>query len=242
MNLKLTLGKVAKLLNVSTDTLRRWDKSGILTAERSNKLSGHRYYSNESLETYLYDNIFKFCYKWATRKMGQEPPSIFYCQNSSIFQARLSKMEAELMKTDSLKDIYSLLVAITGEIGNNAFDHNLGNWSDISGLFFGYNLKSRQIVLADRGQGLYKTLKRVKPEIKDDQEALKTAFTEIISGRAPENRGNGLKYVRRVVEMIPIELYFKSGNAELTLTKNDSEVKPRQAQKRMLGCLALIKF
>lgn len=242
MNIWLTIGEAAKILRVSVDTLRRWDKNGILVSERNNKKDGYRHYSNEVIESYLRDNVFKLGYAWASNKTGKEPPSIFYCQNSSIFQARLSKMEFEFNKIDSLKERASLLVAITGEIGNNAFDHNIGNWTDVPGLFFGYDLKSKQIVLADRGQGIYKTLKRVKPTLKDDREALKTAFTEILSGRAPENRGNGLKYVKRAVEIIPIELFFQSGKAKLKIDKNNPEIKIKIARKKLQGCVALIKF
>jgi len=242
MSVKLTIGEVAKVLKVSMDTLRRWDKSGVLAAERENENDGYRYYSNEAIELYLKNNIFKLGYKWAGDKIGKEPPGIFYCQNSSIFQARLARMESEFSKIDSLKENFSLLTAITGEIGNNAFDHNIGNWLDVPGLFFGYNLKSKQIVLADRGQGLFKTLKRVKPEIEDDHDALKTAFTEILSGRAPESRGNGLKYVRRIVGMMPIELFFQSGVAELNIDNNNLEIKTKVARKKIPGCVVLIKF
>lgn len=242
MSVKLTIGEVAKILQVSLDTLRRWDKSGKLVAERNNEDAGYRYYSNEAVELYLKSNIFKLGYNWAANKTGNQPPNTFYCQNSSIFQARLSKMEYELSRIDFLKENYSLLVAVTGEIGNNAFDHNIGNWLDVPGLFFGYDLKSRQIVLADRGQGLYKTLKRVKPGLVNDHDALKTAFTEILSGRAPESRGNGLKYVKRVVEKISIELFFQSGIAELNIDKNNAEIETKNSTKKIHGCVALIKF
>lgn len=239
MDKKFTIGEAAKILRVSLFTLRRWDEKGILVAERKNSF---RYYSNETIGSYLKNNIFKLGYKWAAKKTGEEPPDIFYCQNSSIFQAKLSKMESEFGRQDSLKEIFSLLVAITGEIGNNTFDHNIGNWPDMPGLFFGYDLNSKQIVLADRGQGIYNTLKRVKPELTNDSGALKTAFTEILSGRAPESRGNGLKYVKRIVEMIPIELFFQSGNAELNIEKNNSEINTKIARKKIQGCFALIKF
>ena len=78
--------------------------------------------------------------------------------------------------------------------------------------------------MADRGQGVQKTLKRVRPQIADDEEALKIAFTEIVSGRAPESRGNGLKFVRKIItevaKLAPIKLSFQSGSAVLTLSHN----------------------
>jgi len=35
------------------------------------------------------------------------------------------------------------------------------------------------------------------PELSTDEEAVRTAFTKVVSGRAPESRGNGLKFVRK---------------------------------------------
>ena len=64
------------------------------------------------------------------------------------------------------------------------------------GIYYGYNLEQRQIVLADRGLGILKTLQQTIPGLSGHKEALHIAFTEIVSGRAPEKRGNNLKYVR----------------------------------------------
>jgi len=48
---------------------------------------------------------------------------------------------------------------------------------------------------------------------------LKKAFTEIITGRAPEKRGNGLKFVLRSLQKIPkiISFTFISDSAKLFL-------------------------
>lgn len=96
--------------------------------------------------------------------------------------------------------------------------------------------------MADRGVGVLATLKRIKPELNNDEEALYVAFTEILSGRSPESRGNGLKFVRKIVSENPIGLLFQSGNAELTLTKNSSTLDIRRVSEPCRGCLALITF
>ena len=131
-----------------------------------------------------------------------------------------------------------MLAAIAGEIGNNSFDHNLGSWPDVSGIFFGYDLSGAQItiILADRGQGVLKTLKRVKPELKNDEEALFTAFHEKISGRAPEPRGNGLKFVREAIEGSKRHLVFISGSAKIELNEKIN-ISHTEA---IHGCLAVI--
>ena len=48
----LTINEAAKLLDVSIDTLRRWDKNGKLKAFRL-KEDGYRYYPKETIELYL---------------------------------------------------------------------------------------------------------------------------------------------------------------------------------------------
>jgi len=172
-------------------------------------------------------------------KEAQEK-SEFYCETRDVFQARLDRMLREFLRSGKADEtnIY-LASAIAGEIGNNSFDHNLGSWPDVSGIFFGYKNENNniEIVLADRGQGVLKTLKKVKPEIVDDEDALKTAFTERISGRAPEKRGNGLKFVRENVEDRKMHLLFSSGDAQIEI---NAEMKIGKAETEVGGCLAVL--
>lgn len=236
----LTIGETAKILNVSIETLRRWDKSGRFLSIRK-KPGGNRYYLRKNIENYLRD-LFGLAKKWAFNEIGVEPKEQFYCQTSYVFQARLMKLENELKNITGLENIFPLIVAIAGEIGNNSFDHNLGNWPDIPGIFFGYDLNKRYIVLADRGQGILATLKRVRLELSNDQDAMRIAFTEIISGRAPEARGNGLKFVRQVIADNSMGLFFQTGDAELNIEKNNLELNIKKSDVYLRGCIALIKF
>jgi len=103
-------------------------------------------------------------------------------------------------------------------------------------------LLKRQITLADRGQGLLKTLRRVRPLLKNDEEALQTAFTEFISSRAPEERGNGLKFVKNVVTENNLSLLFQSGDAELRLKKDDKKINTEETTPYFHGCMAIINF
>jgi hypothetical protein len=98
------------------------------------------------------------------------------------------------------------------------------------------------VVLADRGLGVLKTLKRVKPDLKDHKQALGVAFTEIISGRAPEARGNGLKYVRKIISENNIDLLFQSGDAKLEMSGRSSDLKITSSADNFHGCLAFISF
>jgi excisionase family DNA binding protein len=240
-NGQLRINEAAQYLGVSVDTLRRWDKKGKLKSLRASNRN-HRYYSLTQLEEFLTSSCVRLAIKWAGSSIGEKPNDIFYCSDSSVFQGRLYKLRNALSKNKEIESFFSLLISIVGEIGDNSFGHNLGNWPDLIGIFFAYDVKKKIIVLADRGQGVFKTLKRVKPELQNDAEALKVAFTEIISGRAPESRGNGLKYVRAIVETNPIDLFFQSGEAELNLSQNNLILKIKKAEKPIRGCLVIIKF
>lgn len=232
----LTITQAAQVLGVSVDTLRRWDKSGKLAAIR--KEGGtHRYYTRRDLDL-LASDLLKLASHWAFS--GGELSPDFYCSNSAVFQARLIKLQDTLQNSGKAGDYFPLIVAITGEIGNNSFDHNLGNWPDVPGIFFGYDVNKGSIVLADRGLGVLETLRRVRPQLKSHQEALQVAFTETVSARAPEQRGNGLKFVRQVIADNPIDLFFQSGDAELRLSGNESNLQITRSGITIRGCLAKI--
>lgn len=137
-------------------------------------------------------------------KASSEKNTDLFCTTRDIFQARLDSF---ISRTGQY-----LLSAVVGEIGNNTFDHN---WAyaegQARGTYFNTDYKG-YIVLADFGRDLKNSLSVVK-NCDSDMEAVKTAFTEHISGRAPEQRGNGLKFVLESVKEKVWSLYFQSGNA-----------------------------
>ena len=169
----IPISEAAELLKVSIMTLRRWDDNNRLSSIRKGE-SGHRYYRRKDIEVFLED-LFKLAKDWVTSQ--EEFPDNFYCQNSAVFLARITKMEELMIRDKDVKNLFSLLVSVAGEIGNNSYDHNLGQWPDVPGIFFGFDLNKKQIVLADRGVGILETLKRVKPGLKNHKEALEVTFT-----------------------------------------------------------------
>ncbi len=234
----LKISEAAEILGVSIDTLRRWDEGGKLTAIR--KEGGtHRYYREKDIEIYASD-LLRFATDWISR--GAEFPGTFYCPTSAVFQARLVKMEHMLMEKPGFEKLYSLIVLVAGEIGDNSFAHNLGNWPDTPGIFFGYDIVKGIIVLADRGLGILETLRRVRPGLSTHVKAVEVAFTEFLSGRAPEKRGNGLKLVREVVLANPIDLFFTSGDAEVHLKGADKLFRVTRGPNVVRGCMAKINF
>lgn len=190
------------------------------------------------------DQLEKKVFWWAAAdaNYAANASAEYYCATRDIFQARLDKMINRLLNEKKIgeEDIY-ITAAIAGEIGNNSFDHNLGSWPDVMGVFFDYELVDGKlkIALADRGQGLLATLKRVKPELKDDGEALFTAFNEKISGRAPEPRGNGLKFVKENIKDRKMRLLFISGFAQAEL---NNKMTIKKINDNLRGSLAIISY
>lgn len=240
----IKINEASKILNVSKQTLRRWDESGRLKSTRVSP-TGYRYYKLSDIQL-ITKNIFSLAKEWISNPIAIEPDSQFFCADSPTFQSRLNCLEIAMQKITDLEKDFSFISSTVGEIGNNSFDHNLGSWPDIRGIFFAYDLNKKQIVLADRGQGILTTLKRVRPALRSDSEALQTAFTEKVSGRAPENPGNGLKYVKKVLmdikKDISLKLYFQSGDAFTILDDKTINLKIEQANISFRGCLALINF
>jgi hypothetical protein len=179
--------------------------------------------------------------EWVVNAVPAIPAENYYCATRDAFQARVDNMIKEMIavKKVSEGDAY-MAGAIAGEIGNNSFDHNIGNWPDTAGIFFGYEFNGGvKIILADRGRGVMETLKRVRPEIINEQDALRVAFFEKISGRAPEARGNGLKFVRQSAKERNIRLTFVSGEAKAELNKDFSI---GNADQKIHGCWAAINL
>jgi hypothetical protein len=162
-----------------------------------------------------------------------------HCSTRDIFQARLDHMRLEMKSVESLQNTFQLVTAIVGEIGNNAYDHNLGSWRDVMGIYFFYDLNDRFVVIADRGQGVLATLKRVRPELQTEINAIEVAFTEIISGRAPESRGNGLKFVEASARKYGLKIYFYSGDAMIVVNNG---IREGDDHRLLHGVLAILEF
>lgn len=236
----LPIGETAKQLGISIQTLRRWDDKGILKSFRATA-GGNRFYKEQDIRSFLND-LPTIGWQWASQSTPIEPAKEFYCRTKDLFApGRLSRLENDLQKVDNLGIHHSLLTSIVGEIGDNSYAHNLGNWPDIQGIFFAYDLNKRTIVLADRGRGILKTLQSVRPSLEFHKDALKVAFTEIISGRFPERRGNGLKSVAQNILASDVKLIFRTGDAQLDLKRGD--LKPNITKcEAFHGCVAILKF
>jgi hypothetical protein len=141
-------------------------------------------------------------------------------ETRDVFEARAQRIFPFLLKNGFSNQDASLIYSIIGEVGNNTFDHNLGYWSDQPGCYFSYEFdkKGLNFAIADHGRGILASLKRVVDSLENDQQAVETAFNQIVSGRAPEQRGNGLKFVRQIIMGAPKRaLFAHSGNGFLII-------------------------
>ena len=71
-------------------------------------------------------------------------------------------------------------------------------------------------------------------------EAVEIAFTRRISGRAPEQRGNGLKFVTEAIQENNWHLYFQSGLGSCSIDINGITFIEKPVS--IVGCLAIINF
>ena len=239
MNNLIPIGEAARFLGVSIMTLRRWDTSGKLQPIKGP--SRHRYYDSEALERFQSD-LFSIAKLWASGDMSPKISKDYHSETQDRFRARLEKMAIIINDEPKMLGLVSLITALAGEIGNNSFDHNLGNWPDVPGVFFAFDTDKRVIVLADRGIGIKATLSRVCPNLKDDADALKVAMTEHISGRSPEQRGNGLKFVLSVATENQIGISLQSGFAIATIDQMDGNFKIVLADHYIRGVLTKVKY
>ena len=156
-----------------------------------------------------------------------------FSSTRDIFTAR---MQSYILDTKKY-----LESAIIGEIGNNTFDHNFifeNNYP--RGVYCDLSYKQRYIVLADYGKGIRQSLISVLPSISSDLEAIETAFTKRISGRSPEQRGNGLKFVSDAIQQNAWHLYFQSGSGSCSIDENGKKFS--ESEISLTGCLAILDF
>ena len=94
--------------------------------------------------------------------------------------------------------------------------------------------------MADYGKGVRQSLLFVLPSIASDVEAVEIAFTKRISGRSPEQRGNGLKFVSEAIRENNWHLYFQSGFGSCSI--DESGIQFFEKTFPVIGCLAIIDF
>lgn len=173
------------------------------------------------MQSELSDDQKRELIEWFNKGLDSDYTLSNWCENRGQFNARLSSYSSILKKKFN-EPCLSLLLASLGEIGNNCFDHNLGHWQNQQPgcLFIRGNTFS---IIADRGRGIKKSLGSILVNT-DPNQLLEIAYTQIVTGRAPEKRGNGLKFVTRSLKQCGVDFETHTDNL-FYKNKNDVDLK-----------------
>lgn len=165
---------------------------------------------------------------------------IMHCLYRDEFNARLGRF-ISMFKTFGLNESDAQrATALVGELGNNVFDHNLGNWpTNISGCIIAAqhypSIRTIEIAVGDPGVGFYGSLKAAFPEIKNDIEAIKLGL-DGNTGRVGEKRGNGLKLIQQwTLQNFAGKVMIHSGNGLVIV---DNTGMKEYTVNRILGTIA----
>ena len=113
----------------------------------------------------MFENQESSVREWIMEKENKiHIPTDWHCETRDVFQIRLERMTREFIRCNTIEAKAYIFSAIVGEIGNNSFDHNIGNWQDVPGVWFSFEIFSDgkiKIILADRGRGVLETLQYV---------------------------------------------------------------------------------
>lgn len=156
------------------------------------------------------------------------------------FNAKLSRFLSMFKNFGLSQDDSSKATALVGELGNNVFDHNSGNWpTDVVGCIIAAqhypDLRTIEVTVGDPGVGFYGSLKAAFPELRNDLEAIKKGLAGN-TGRIGEVRGNGLKLIQQwTIQDFSGKVMIHSGEGLVTVDRNEMK---EYTVNRILGTLA----
>jgi len=155
---------------------------------------------------------------------------ILHCRYIDEFSARLGHFEKMFRNFGLDEEDAKRAVVIVGELGNNVFDHNLGNWpTNFSGSIIAAQnyprLKRIEMIIADAGVGFMGSLRGAFPDLKSDVEAIKKGLSGH-SGWIGVRRGNGLQTVQRwTIDNFHGALTIHSGNGLVQVDEHGIEAR-----------------
>jgi len=138
----------------------------------------------------------------------------FYGDYENIFE--------EFSKIGISEENTAILVSSIGEIIDNSFSHNLGQWNNSFGplvLYLSQQIPDRKeinISICDFGIGFLATLKKNYPQLENEEEAIKFALMPQTTGRINKMGGNGLVYLQKNV--------FNGFKGNITIRSNNTLV------------------
>lgn len=119
------------------------------------------------------------------------------------FYGEYEEIFSEFIKIGFSKNNAALITSSIGEIIDNAFYHNLGQWNSEFGplvVFIAQHIpdkKNINISVCDFGVGFLSTLAENYPFLKTEGEAIAVALKANTTGRINKAGGNGLVYLQK---------------------------------------------
>lgn len=189
-------------------------------------------------EKHLRDHIQRrsFAVSLSPRLRGEET-LVVRSKFRDKFEASLPAIIRFLQKKGVNDEDAYRVTAMIGELGNNAFDHNLGKWPNgFIGCLIAMQIQKEkrllEIVVVDLGVGFKASLSRHTPSPKSETEAILMGLRGE-SGRIGEKRGNGL---RTIVSWL--KQYYKGmlriQSAEGVVVVEDDTIQ-RQTNEAIIG-------
>lgn len=163
-----------------------------------------------------------------------------HCYYRDEFNARLGRFIVMFKNFGLSESDAQRATALVGELGNNVFDHNLGNWpTTISRCIIAAqhypNTHSIEIAVGDPGVGFYGSLKTAFPTVSNDIEAIKLGLAGN-TGRVGEIRGNGLKLIQQwTLQNFSGTVMIHSGDGLVIVDKTSMKV---SKVNKILGTIA----
>ncbi|NCU42282.1 MAG: hypothetical protein EOM19_06225 [Candidatus Moranbacteria bacterium] len=169
---------------------------------------------------------------------------IVHCKTQDEFGGRLHRFINIFQNFGMSVDQSRYITTILGELGNNVFDHNWGNWSsDFTGCIilaqrYGGLHQKIQIIVADFGSGFLTSLHPAYPELNDDLSAIEKGLSGF-TGRIGEQRGNGLKMIQNwTIDKFCGKLSIHSGEGLINV--DASGIHKKNISKKIRGTIAQI--
>lgn len=165
---------------------------------------------------------------------------LLHCRYRDEFNARLEYFISMFRNFGLKSDDAYRATALVGELGNNVFDHNLGNWpTNISGCIIAAQhyptFKKIEIAVGDPGVGFYGSLKVAFPNLTNDIQAIKKGLAGY-TGRIDEERGNGLRLIQKwTIQNFSGKVMIHSGNGLVIVDKSGMKEYPVH---KILGTVA----
>ena len=179
MKHKWTIGEMAKLFDVSTDTLRYYEKAGLLSSDRHSN-NGYRYYS--------YDDLFVFMDILLFRNIGiavkDIPPMVTTMDLGDIKQILIQNDRLVEERIEALIRQRTLLAQIIAQF--ELCEHQLGKFSLVPAPAFKCKFLGEQV------ENIIRIIRQYKPDLHSVRYTLRLPSAELVNNRSFDSAQIGI--------------------------------------------------